>query len=350
MWWKRLDTGHPDRLVYRNASPLGFGLGFFAAGVAPLVWFLIDWSIQGEPNAWIVFCLCWWTFPSLILVVLAAHLLVRRWVILDRTLRQATISWRWLFLHKTVIQGLAGLDRVTWRHFAISLCGAEAAVVELFTARSLEDARRFTSEIAGFLGISADPWEERLLARLGQRQAERWLDYWIGRRSMRKLATANPHELRYCQGFPSTLKFFAWFFLLIGLVFLVVGLTQGPALGKDYFGFLTVGIVFPLLALLLLLGRRGITFDKQSHCVIFLWGLAAPMLWRRYELYPFHVVTVKTQVKDMHNYLAVQTSVKLTGDKELVIHDHNLKEEAESMAQEIATFLGWELQRANIEA
>src|SRR5262249_26015565 len=143
--------------------------------------------------------------------------------------------------------------------------------------------------------------------------------------------------------FETILTGLSWVFLAGGLVFLGVALTAGPQLGAEYPVFLAVGSIFPLLALFFLTGRRGIIFEKESRCVVFWWGLLIPMLRQVRALPGFHAVAVKRRVKTASGYPVVRASVLLTGDKDLIVHDHRSKEEAECMAREIAAFLGWDL-------
>ena len=67
------------------------------------------------------------------------------------------------------------------------------------------------------------------------------------------------------------------------------------------------------------------------------------MLRRVCDLSAFRAVAVKRAVKTAGGYPVVRTSVLLTGDKALIVHEHRSKEEADCMAREIAAFLGWDL-------
>src|SRR5262249_2243786 len=167
---------------------------------------------------------------------------------------------------------------------------------------------------------------------------------------MHRVPDGRANQLRYCQSFETILKAFSWVFLPVGLVFLGVALTAGPQQGPEYPVFLAVGSIFPLLALFFLTGRRGIIFDKESRCVIVWWGLLAPLLRQVCDLSAFRAVAVKRSVKTAGGYPVVRTSVLLTGDKALIVHDHRSKDEAESMAREIAAFLGWNVHALETDA
>src|SRR5262245_44438275 len=346
--WKRLETSRPDVLIYRRGGTLALliGLTLAGAGVALFVGSVINpwfWGFLLYPGA--ILCL--------ILVSLGVHAMVRRSVTFDRSLGQATVSWRWLLREKSDTYALAAFDRVGWSHrhdhpptYHICLHGPNAAALELFWCSSMEDARRLTNEIAAFLAIPAEHWDEALLhtAPSGHGPYEApWFDRLIGRQPMHRVPAGSAKQLRYCQSFEAILTGFSWFFLAVGLVFLGVALTAGPQLGPEYLVFLAIGSIFPLLALFFLTGRRGITFDKESHNVIIWRGLLTPMLRQVRDLSAFRAVAVKRGVKTAGGYPVVRTSVLLTGDKALIVHDHRSKQEAECMAREIAAFLGWDL-------
>jgi len=217
----------------------------------------------------------------------------------------------------------------------------------------MDDARRLTNEIAAFLAIPAEHWDEALLhtAPKGHGPYEApWFDRLIGRQPMHRVPDGRAKQLRYCQSFETILKAFSWVFLPVGLVFLGVALPAGPQQGPEYPVFLAVGSIFPLLALFFLTGRRGIIFDKESRCVIVWWGLLAPLLRQVHDLSAFRAVAVRRGVKTAGDYPVVRTAVVLRGHGELTVHDHRSKGEAESMAREIAAFLGWDLHRLEKEA
>ena len=75
------------------------------------------------------------------------------------------------------------------------------------------------------------------------------------------------------------------------------------------------------------------------------WGLLTPMLRQVHDLSAFRAVAVRRGVKTAGGYPVVRTSVLLSGDRELNVHDHRSEGAAESMAREIAAFLGWDLLR-----
>jgi hypothetical protein len=348
LMWKRLESSRPDVLIYRRGGTpaLLVGLTFAGIGVALFVGSAIN------PWCW-GFLLCPGAIISLTLVSLGVHAMVGRSVTFDRSLGQATLSWRWLFREKSDTYALASFDRIGWSHrrdhpptYHICLHGPNAAALGLFWFSSMDDARRLTNEIAAFLAIPAEHWDEALLhtTREGYGPDDApWFERLIGRQPMHRVAGGIPKQLRYCQSFETILKGLSWGFLAIGLVFLGVALTAGPELGPEYPAFLAVGSIFPLLALFFLMGRRGIIFDKESHCVITWWGLLTPMLRQVRDLSAFRTVAVKRSVKTAGDYPVVRASVLLTGDKALIVHDHRSKEAAESMAREIAAFLGWDL-------
>ena len=259
----------------------------------------------------------------------------------------------WLFREKSDTYALATFDRVGWSHhrdhpptYHICLHGPNAAALELFWFSSMEDARRLSNEIAAFLALPAEHWDEALLHTTreghGPYDAPKF-ERLIGRQHIHRVPGGSAKQLRYCQSFETILKGLSWVFLAGGLVSLGVALTPGPQLGAEYPVFLAVGSIFPLLALFFLTGRRGIIFEKESRCVVFWWGLLIPMLRQVRDLSGFHAVAVKRRVKTASGYPVVRASVLLTGDKELIVHDHRSKEEAECMAREIAAFLGWDL-------
>ena len=353
--WKRLETSRPDVLIYRRGGTLALliGLTLAGAGVALFVGSVINpwfWGFLLYPGA--IICL--------ILVSLGVHAMVRRSVTFDRSLGQATVSWRWLFRETSDTYTLATFDRVGWSHrhghpptYHICLQGPNAAALELFWFSSMDDARRLTNEIAAFLAIPAEHWDEALLhtAPKGHGPYEApWFDRLIGRQPMHRVPDGRAKQLRYCQSFETILKAFSWVFLPVGLVFLGVALTAGPQQGPEYPVFLAVGSIFPLLALFFLTGRRGIIFDKESLCVIVWWGLLAPLLRQVHDLSAFRAVAVRRGVKTAGDYPVVRTAVVLRGHGELTVHDHRSKGEAESMAREIAAFLGWDLHRLEKEA
>ena len=347
--WKRLETTSPEVLIYRRGGTpaLLVGLTSAGAGVALFVVSVLSPWFWG-------FLLCPGAIICLILVSLGVRAMVRRSVTFDRSLGHVTVSWRWLFREKSDTYALATFDRVGWSHrsgepptYPICLRGPNAACLELFWFSSMDDARRLTNEIAAFLAIPAEHWDQGLLQtrRDGHGPYDApWFDRLIGRQPMHRVPGGSSSQLHYCQSFETILKVFAWVFLAVGLLFVGVVLTAGPRLGPKYPVFLAAGSIFPLLALFFLTGRRGIIFDKESHNVIIWRGLLTPMLRQVCDLSAFRAVAVKRGVKTAGGYPVVRTSVLLTGDKALIVHEHRSKEEADCMAREIAAFLGWDLQ------
>src|SRR5262249_16015705 len=160
------------------------------AGVALVVGSVMNpwcWGFLLYPGA--ILCL--------ILVSLGVRAMVRCSVTFDRSLGQATVSWRWLFRGKQDTYALAAFHPFGFspRHdhpptYHICLRGPNAAALELFWFSSMDDARRLTNEISAFLAIPAEHWDEALLhtTREGHGPYEApWFERLIGRQPMHRV-------------------------------------------------------------------------------------------------------------------------------------------------------------------
>lgn len=361
---KRRDRESDDRrLVYlRRAHPL-IGLPLAVLGLLIVVGnseHLIRDRGGGTEG--------WWTGLVLALVVVAIglRLLVSRRLIFDRAGRQLVDARRFLGFERSKVRALDGIESISWEakeesdsegssttSYPVMLRGP-GEPFEIWKAARAGDARRFTREVGEFLGLAQHHWDAEVLDPSSEQAVELRGKQARQVALMRRLGlegslarTVSPSGtrlvLRRIGGGGPFLRLWGSGVALMGVFFMLL-----PALGGTFNGRadafwepIGIGGGMAIVGSALVLGRRGITLDKEEHVVRRWWGLLGPWWSRPRDLSRYAAVGCEHTLNDAT--LVGQAVLKGRDEPDYVLYRSADIPEAQAVAEEVASFLGWDL-------
>ena len=220
---------------------------------------------------------------------------------------------------------------------------------KLFTARSPDEARRLTCEVAEFLDIDQSHWDDeirglysaaaRVARAVGLSPAiRRHVDRSGCRLTLRKESLYSAFILGLL-GAP---------FVLTGMLIALLPVLDGASNVRGDFEWelILVGLAILVLGLTIALGRRGTTIDKREQVVRSWWGPLGPLWSFEHDLSRFSTVGFdRTLSGAWMEEDRPEGCVYLQGEGEpdLVLHRSTDLDGARSLAEEVSQFLGWKL-------
>lgn len=361
---KRCESESDDRrLVYlRQAYPLigvplsMIGLLIVAGNAASL---LRNWN--GDTKGW------WFGLVlALVVAAIGLRLLVSRRLIFDRAERQLVDALRFLGFERAKVRPLDGIESIGWEAMSESdsegssttsyplIMRGPGGSFEVWKASRAGDAGRFTRDVGEFLDLEQQHWDAEVLdpssARAVELQGKQARQVALMRRlglegSLARTVSPSGTRLvlRKSGGGGRFLRLRGGGVALLGVFFLLL-----PALGGTFNGRadafrepIGIGGGMVIVGTVLVLGRRGITLDKEEREVRRWWGLLGPWWSRRTDLSRYAAVGFKRELDDAA--LVGHAVLKGRDAPDFVLCRTLDLSEARAVAEEVAAFLGWEL-------
>jgi hypothetical protein len=348
------------RLVYRERFRwyigiplLILGLGLLAGNGKDLARHWTDWD-----------GLLFGLILGAILVKGGTLLIASRRLVFDKAEQHLVDTRRFLFFTRLERWILSDFDAVAWERHENSdgdsttiafpvLLRTGHHELELHKASRADDARSLTREIGEFLGIAQSHGDAEARDRSSPTARElRRAQASVARlgiySSISTKVTGAGSRLVIRKTMPGNSRTFWRFFgvvaVFMGASFVLSTFTGGTFNGrKDAFWEpLAIGASLLIGGVVILLGRRGITIDKQEQIVRFWWGLPDPVWSRRHDLSRFSKVGFDESL--LQSALIFGRAV-LKGESlpDLVLHRSKDLEVTRSLAASVAQFLGWSL-------
>lgn len=284
-------------------------------------------------------------------------------LVLDRSAREVSRTVRVLGFSRTRRWPLADFEAVGWStrresggdgpvrtRYPVRLTGPRA-ILPILDALEADEARCLTREVGDFLGLrqehgdaELEEWRAEVL-RAQPAQVE-MVRRFGSLRPMRPVFRSGS-RLVYVKTAGLFLRLWGGSFALFGIFFLLLPAIGGTFNGRKdaFWGPIAAGSVGMAIGAICLLGRCGLTLDREAQRASRWWGMPWPVFGPSRDLPDFSRVRFETRVQERGEVPVETGRASLEGDdgREFLLVESIDVEHAEDLAREVAGFLGWGL-------